>query len=358
MQLNSVYLYPNKIDLFTNASADWKIERYRKVYNRNLKVYRSVDNRIDFQVRNSDEKAASIANTVLVFNLIARDGKDLILQKDCTLQSTSQGRAYVTLTKEELLDLNTGFYEFTIVQEQRSAIDDNNYRVVSRTPMYQDSQYGTFGVLEIVGDVLGDVEPSLTVNKFSYTNPFATGDENKNFYISSIINGLPQLSTPQSLHTFQMYFTNYSGEVIIQGSLDEDAAPDTWFDIETLNLTRADLEYRNITGKYNWFRVKHIPNSGNQTGSFVVQQTILGSYDVNIQDSGIGYSVGAVLTINGSNLGGETPTNNLVITVTSVSDNGNITGITWEGTSYNGVKTFVVSSTQITDGTFDKILYR
>jgi hypothetical protein len=69
MQLNSVYLYPNKVDVFTNLGA-WKTERYRRVYNRNLKIYRSVDNRIDFQVRNSDEKATSIENYYIVFKLI------------------------------------------------------------------------------------------------------------------------------------------------------------------------------------------------------------------------------------------------------------------------------------------------
>lgn len=358
MQLNSVYLYPNKIDLFTNALADWKIERFRKVYNRNLKVYRSVDNRIDFQVRNSDEKAASIANTVLVFNLIAREEKDLVLQKDCILQSSTQGRVYITITKEELLNLESGLYQYSIIQEQREAIDNNNYRVVSRTPLYQDSQYGAIGTIEILGDVLGEVDESLVVNKFSYTNPFTTGNLEKSFYYSSIINGQPQLATPQTLHTFQMYFKDYSGEVVIQGSLDEDAAPDKWVDLESMILAHASMEYRNIVGKYNWFRIKHTPNSANQTGSFVVQQTILNEYIVNIQQTGVGYSIGSVLTIKGIYLGGETPTHDLVITVTSVDEKGGITGITWTGLSYNGVKTFVVSSTQIADGTFDKILYR
>ena len=73
MQLISVYLYPNKIDVFTNASAAWQTKRYRRVYNRNIKIYRGVDNRIDLQVRNSDEKAADTTGSTLVFNLVERE---------------------------------------------------------------------------------------------------------------------------------------------------------------------------------------------------------------------------------------------------------------------------------------------
>ena len=109
MQLNSVYLYPNKIDVFTNALASWQTERYRRVYNRNLKIYRSVDNRIDLQVRNSDQKAADITGSTLVFNMITREGKDLVLSKDCTTSSASGGKVYVHLPKKNLLLLNQAF---------------------------------------------------------------------------------------------------------------------------------------------------------------------------------------------------------------------------------------------------------
>jgi hypothetical protein len=60
MQFNPVYLYPNKVDVFTTPSDIWSTERYRRVYNRNLKIFRGVDNRIDIQVRNSDKKPATL----------------------------------------------------------------------------------------------------------------------------------------------------------------------------------------------------------------------------------------------------------------------------------------------------------
>jgi hypothetical protein len=262
MQLNSVYLYPNKIDVFTNALASWQTERYRRVYNRNLKVYRSVDNRIDLQVRNSDQKAADITGSALVFNIITREGKDLILTKDCATQSASTGKVYVTLTKEELNSLESGFYNYSVTQEVRETIDSTNYRVTSRTPMFQDAQYGAIGVLEVSGDVLGEADETLVVNKFEYVNPATTGFSDPKYYTSSLIDAVGNTQIPQSLHTFQIYSTNYTGTVKIQGSLSEGGAPKVWTDIETLTLTTATQTYKNVTGKYNFFRIRHYPTTG------------------------------------------------------------------------------------------------
>ena len=262
MQLNSVYLYPNKIDVFTNALASWQIERYRRVYNRNLKVYRSVDNRIDLQVRNSDQKAADITGSTLVFNIISREGKDLILSKDCVTQSLTSGKVYVTLTKEELNSLESGFYNYSITQELRETVSATEYRVTSRTPMFQDSQYGTIGVLEVSGDVLGEADDSVLINKFEYINPATTGYTDPKYYTSSIIDAKGNTQVPQSLHTFQIYSTGYTGTVKIQGSLSEGGNPKVWTDLETLTLTSATQSYKNVTGKYNFFRIRHYPTTG------------------------------------------------------------------------------------------------
>lgn len=268
MQLNSVYLYPNKIDVFTNALASWTTERYRRVYNRNLKIYRSVDNRIDLQVRNSDQKSANINNSTLVFNIITREGNDLVMSKDCTIVSSSSGKVYVTLTPAELYSLDLGFYNYTITQEVRTALDGtayiigNEYKVTSRTTMYQDSQYGAIATLEVSGDVLGHGEQSIIVDKFEYINPATTGNTDARYYTSSYIDAIGNTQVAQSLHTFQIYSTNYTGTVKIQGSLSEGGTPNVWTDISTLTLTATNQTYANVVGKYNFFRIRHYPTAG------------------------------------------------------------------------------------------------
>jgi hypothetical protein len=329
------------------------------VYNRNLKIYRSVDNRIDLQVRNSDQKASNITGSHLVFNLVTRETQDLILQKDCTGQDLLSGKVFVTLTELDMLDIDPGFYNYSIVKEVRETVDSTDYKVTSRIPMYMDSQYGTIGTIEVSGDVSGAIDESVVVDKFNYTNPFTQGDETPKFYISSIIDARPTINTANSLHTFQFYHTNYVGSVTIQGNIDEQGATpreNKWTDITTVDLTTE--QYKNVTGKYTWFRIKHVPLGTSSVAQFTVAQTLFLSYEVTIGLPGRGYAVGNTIQVSGANLGGESPTNNLTITVTAVGALGEIQAITWAGVSYNGAKTFVIDGNLSVPGTLDKVLYR
>lgn len=337
----------------------WSTERYRKVYNRNLKIFRGVDNRIDIQVRNADQKASNIVGSTLVFNLVSRDTKDLVLQKDFTAMDLATGKVTVTLTETELMDLDNGFYNYSIIKEIRATVDSTDYRVTSKMPMYMDAQYDTVGTLEITGDVYGDVEPSVLVDTFNYTNPFTQGDETPKFFVSQIIDARPTLNTANSTHTFQFYTTNYQGTVTIEGNLDTQGATpreSKWATVATVDLPTS--KYKNVVGKYNWFRIKHVPLTASNIARFTVAQTLLLSYTVTIGSAGKGYAVGDTIGVLGAKLGGETPSNNLTITVTSVGAEGEILTISHAGVSYNGVRTFVVDGDLAVTGTIDKILYR
>jgi hypothetical protein len=268
MQAISVYLYPNKLDVFTNLPDSWTSERYRRVYNRTLKLYRGVTNKVDIQVRNSDEKALDITGYTLVFNLINQETKELILQQDFQPidgSSLLRGRLSVNLSESALEGVEPGFYNYTIVKEIRTQIG-NNYTVTERTPLYIDSQYGTFAALEIHDNLLGEPLDSEKIIAFNQYNPF----EDPKYFISSIIDARPELSTTQSLHTFQFNMTQYHGQIVIQGSQSEGGNPQIWVDLEdgTFDLSGESIAYKNIVGKFNWFRIKHLPDTSiNNYGS-------------------------------------------------------------------------------------------
>jgi hypothetical protein len=363
MQSISVYLYPNKIDAYTNVDQE---ERYRRVYNRNIKVYRGTDNRLDIRVKNSDQKPNNISGYTVVFKLIDRNNK-LVYEKDCTAVDATVGRINVTMTEAELVDLERGDYQYSLIKETRSYSDASNYVVTSSSPLYVDSQYDAFATLEILGDVSGQVVDSLVINKFAYTNPVALGEPEPKFYVSSLIDAKDNISTPQTLHTFQIFpSANYSGTVKIQGSLDEDNDPDNWVDlvpegdtvVETVINNDGTPFYKNIVGKYRWFRIYHTPRTATLTATFTIAQTILSSYNVGLGNPGLGYSVGDVFTISGGRLGGESVTNDLVITVLSVDSDGRISDFSYVGVAYPGVRTFVVDAEEPLMSKIDKILYR
>jgi hypothetical protein len=181
-----------------------------------------------------------------------------VAKKDCITVAADTGKYYVILTQAELIDIETGFYQYSVYNETRTDNGDGTHLVTSRTPLYIDSQYDALANIEVLDSGEGEVQASTKVTEFSLHESF--GEPFDDYYISSIIDARPQVTTPQSLHTFQLFCTNYTGSLTIQGSLSEGGAPGVWVDVETLTLTAETLAYQNITGKYNWFRVKHTPN--------------------------------------------------------------------------------------------------
>jgi len=288
MQINSIYLYPNKLDVYTSDTATWTAERKRMVYNRNLKIYRGSDNRVDLQLRNGDQKAFNATGSTIVFNLVNNETQDLVIRKDCSVDDISVGRVYVTITEDELLDLEPGYYSYSFHKETRSNVDSTDYTVDSKMPLFMDSQYGAIGTVEIIGGMEGKPYDTKTVDTFRKITNFdvdkakQSGDpldsprpnfaQNYNtsgyeeYFISSTIEANPRMSTPQSVHTFQFYYNNYEGDVELQGSLGEGGNPieGSWTKINTFTITTANLnEFYNVTGKYNWFRIKHTPDENN-----------------------------------------------------------------------------------------------
>jgi len=289
MQINSIYLYPNKLDVYTSDTATWTPERFRMVYNRNLKVYRGSDNRIDLQLRNSDQKAFNATGSTIVFNLVNNETQDLVIRKDCSVDDIAVGRVYVTITEDELLDIEAGYYSYSFHKETRTNVDSTDYKVTSKMPLFMDSQYGAIGTVEVIGGMEGKPYDTKTVDTFrkitnfdvALTPPTSTPplqsprpnfSQNYNtsgyeeYFVSSTIEANPRMSTPQSLHTFQFYYNNYIGDVILQGSLGEGGNPieGSWTNINTFTITTANSnEFYNVTGKYNWFRIKHTPDENN-----------------------------------------------------------------------------------------------
>lgn len=356
MQLNSVYLYPKTVNVYLNLSSAWQTERYRNVYNQNLKVFRGGDNRIDLQIKNSDQKAASIVGYTPVFVVVNRDNEQ-VLKKDVEVMDAALGRAYVVLSEARLRDLNTGFYNYSILLEARTAVD-TGYIVTERKSGYVDSQYGATATLEVFGDVQGEPVDSKEYKDFSEVRPSAVGDLDDPFFYSSLIDADYEITGSNGLHTFAFYMQDYSGTVEIEASLDISATPKEWVTVSTIEYIGKSLTYHNVEGKYRWFQIKHTPGKVISQAEFTVAQTISNAYQVSVRNVGSGYRPGDTITIIGSRLGGETPGQNLVITIETVNSVGAIQTISHIGNSYSGVRTFVVAEDTNLSRAIDKILYR
>lgn len=153
MQLNPCYLYSNRLDVYTNLGS-WTTERVRKVYQRTIKIYKGVDNRIDFQVRNNDNKPKDIsALDSVTFNVIAVDTKGIQLQKTVTVEAAADGKLFLILTEADIQNLERGYYHFSMFYTDE---DSNRY------PLYSDTQYDAIGQLQVI-DGAFDVDSTTQI---------------------------------------------------------------------------------------------------------------------------------------------------------------------------------------------------
>src|SRR6056300_1349989 len=99
MQLVPRYLVSNT----TTAVVDMAgfITEYRPVYNRQLQVYKGIDNVLDFRLLNADQKSVDVTSYTPKFVAFDETGQ-MILEKDCTIlddgSTTARGKFSVTIS--------------------------------------------------------------------------------------------------------------------------------------------------------------------------------------------------------------------------------------------------------------------
>ena len=107
MQLVPKYLLNNSVSLIANLAGE--VTEYRPVYTRNINVVRGIDNTIQFNVLNADQKAVSILNTYTPKFKAYDENNRLVVERDGTVietATTKKGHFTVTITENDLLNLS------------------------------------------------------------------------------------------------------------------------------------------------------------------------------------------------------------------------------------------------------------
>jgi len=259
---NSFYLYPNLVNAYSIEFGFETTQRFRNVYQRNIKISRGVDNYLDFNIKNQDQKNIDITDDYLVLTILNPETQELLLRKDgiqTTDSSYVNGRVRFNITKTDVATIEPGYYQISLVKENRTYIDVDNYVVDSSIPFYINTNFDMLSTLEVLPGIDGEPKPSFVIEEF--TEEWRTNLDEDPVYYSSIINANPELSTPSSIHTFAFYTTGYVGDVVIEASLDDGGSPKNW--VEQLVFTPSEtLEFKNVEGKFNYFRIKNSPTEG------------------------------------------------------------------------------------------------
>jgi len=250
MQLTSRYLATNKTVLVLD---DWAgtLTEYRKVYNRQLKIIKGIDNVLTFEIKNQDQKPISILNTYTAHFQAFDESNTLVLEKIGTIKETTtpnyKGQFTITVSDNDTLNLDGQYLTYFVY-----LVDSNDNDIVT----YADAQFGAKGTIELDSGTLPGPKKSYSISQFTETS--------SEVFVSESIEAEPALNGNEALHTTAIYTTGYTGDVTIQATLENLVDSNTnWVDVSTATLTNpTEPTYINFNGVFSWIRIKHEPVAG------------------------------------------------------------------------------------------------
>src|SRR6056300_1395886 len=115
MQLVTRYLVNNRIEIVANEAGF--ITEYKPVYHRQIKLYKGIDNVLQFRLLNADQKP--INSSAYTPKFVAFDeNNSMVIEKDCAVlddgSSASRGLFQVTVTENELLNLKQQYLSYNV----------------------------------------------------------------------------------------------------------------------------------------------------------------------------------------------------------------------------------------------------
>ena len=249
MYSTQVFIYTQRqiVVLLTGYSP----RSYMPQYAKPLTLHKGVDNMIQFQFLNQEQKPVDITGKEITCRIINYTGGQVLVQKALTIQLAATGIAALILGPADIEDIvpQKCYYSLEIPV---GAFD---------FPVFVDQNAGARGDMFIVNSILPSFIPSQPVSiptgqPFPNINHNANANTNAQTYFSSVIN-----TNDNPVLTLQAQYSEYYGNVSIQGSTIVDG---DWYPIieseQYSNL--SDTKGYVVDGYHPYIRMEFISNTG------------------------------------------------------------------------------------------------
>lgn len=248
MQKISCYLYPNRIELLADISG-FNVE-YTNVYQRIVKIYRGIDNVIEFDIKNADQKRIDLSQFIAMkMNIMDASGQTIITNPLSVQVTDIKGIAKVTIPKSVIAGLSNQFLKYTIL-----ALKSNNETVV----LYTNSKFDAIGTIELMGDVLPVIKPERVFNSFSGEIDY---EGNVRHHSSAIATKFYE-SIPQTSMSLSVYCVDFIGTVYVEATRDSTISVESFKNADQLrswtasSATTTIINFNDIDIQdYCYFRV-------------------------------------------------------------------------------------------------------
>jgi hypothetical protein len=261
MQLIPRYLVKNRTTIVANEAGF--ITEYKPVYTRQLKVYKGIDNVLEFKVLNADQKPIDIGNYTPKFQAFD-ENKNLIIEHDGTLiagddSAATRGLFSVTITENDLLNVKQQYLSYNI-----HLVDANGDASLT----YSTAYFENSGTIYVSAGAFPGPRATYSISTFTEVT------EDTPYWASETITAEPGINGNEALHTAVIYADNYVGDVVVQATLENQVTGTTnWADISIISLDGTETEPKpvNFNGVYSFLRFKVTADPANKISKVLVR---------------------------------------------------------------------------------------
>jgi hypothetical protein len=337
MYSTQVYIYQQitRVLLMDTGAGETFIYRYDPVYAKQLTINKGVDNVLLFEFINQQEKPVNITDNTFVFRVVNTEGDRVLLEKPMVILNAPTGRAKVTLTSPELLEVLAQPANYSIQRTQPGGLTE---------AVFTNAQAGARAPVNIVDSVLPQHVPSapLTIPttklsaQASYdgttwsqypANPYWSGNPNGGNYWNSFLNTeffSSFIEPANAVTTVQMTLDGYTGTIKAQGAENYQSI---WYNVteSTTYLNKTGTIHMNIVGWHPLLRIvfnNSIFAVPDQPGTPAIATAITENgvvTSINVVNGGSGYLAPPKINIIGDGAGA---------TAEATISDGVVTGIT------------------------------
>jgi hypothetical protein len=257
MSLIPRYLVNNRTSLVANVTGF--ITEYRPVYQRNISVYSGIDNKLEFQLLNPDQKPINPTGSTIHF-VAFDENKNQIIKHTGTVLIANKGLFKITIAENDLLNIKQQYLSYSIY------LTDNTTN--NNTLTFADEQLNAVGTIYVSGSALPGPRDTVEVTNFTQDSGDVT------IYNSDHISAEPAINGNEALHTAVIYTNNYIGDVTIQVTLENQVDYTTeWSDLDIVTFVGSETEPHsvNFTGVFNYVRFKTTANPSEKITKILVR---------------------------------------------------------------------------------------
>ena len=242
MTLTPRYLVNNRTLLVSNEAGF--VTEYRPVYQKNIEVYKGIDNTLEFQILNADQKSQQLSGKTAKF-VAFDENKNLVIDHSGTVLNANKGLVKVVITESDLMNISQQYLTYSVYLVDNAT----NEKMLT----YADEQLNATGTIRVRDSAFPGPRVTYTVSSFSETEP------DSNIFLSETVTAEPAVNGNEALHTAVYYVNGYVGSITLQATLENQVTQDTaWADIVTTEFDGTETEPVpiNFNGVYNYMRFK------------------------------------------------------------------------------------------------------